>query len=98
MAAWRWQRASWWAIALTFIGIGLFVRLGIWQLDRARAAQALLDAFADATSAPPEDFAAVAEAPPADRFPRVRVAGRFLPDRGYLRDEQMHAGRLGVEA
>jgi len=98
MTARRWQSASWWSIALTFVGAALFVRLGIWQLERAQQAQQLLDAFAAAATAAPEDFAAVAAVPPADRFPRVRVTGRYLADGGYLRDEQTHAGRLGVEA
>ncbi len=94
----RWQRTSWWAVALTVVGCALFLRLGVWQLDRAQAAQALLDAFAAAATATPEAFAALASTPPAERFPRVRVHGRFLADRGYLRDEQMRGGRLGVEA
>jgi len=94
----RWRSASWFAIALTFTGGALFVRLGIWQLDRARDAQSLLDAFAGAATAPIEDFAAVGTAPPADRFAHVRVRGRFEADRTYLRDEQMRSERLGVEA
>ena len=80
------------------MGIALFVRLGIWQLDRARQAQVLLDAFGAATSAPYEDFAALHSAPPAQRFPHVRVRGHFVPERGYLRDEQLRSERVGVEA
>lgn len=98
MTARRWQRASWFAIALTLLGFAVFVRLGVWQIDRAAQAQRLLDAFAAAEKAPPEDFAGVGAAPPPDRFPRVRVRGHYVGERGYLRDEQMHAGRLGVEA
>ena len=98
MAKRHWQRASWWSIALTFVGAALFIRLGIWQLDRANTAQALLDAFAAAATAAPEDFAAVEATPPADRYPRVRLSGRFVADRSYLRDEQLRAGRLGVQA
>ena len=98
MAKRHWHQASWGSLALTFIGAALFVRLGIWQLDRATAAQSLLDAYAAAATAAPEDFAAVASAPPADRYPRVRASGRFVAERSYLRDEQMRAGRLGVEA
>ena len=94
----RWRRASWFAIALTFVGVALFVRLGIWQLERARAAQVLLDAFAAAPNAAFEDFAAVSANPPNSRFPHVHVRGRYVAGRGYLRDEQLHAGRLGVEA
>src|SRR5215475_6657185 len=97
MATRRWQRASRRAIALTFIGIAAFVRLGIWQIDRAREAQSLLDGFASAAEAPAEPFAAVAAVPPPNRFPHVRVAGEFI-GRGYLRDEQTRHGRLGVEA
>src|SRR3569832_589836 len=98
MAKRTWRRPTWWSSALTFIGCALFVRLGVWQLDRAAAAQALLAAFAAAATATPEDFAAVAAHPPVGRYPRVRVHGRFVGDRGYLRDEQVRGGRLGVEA
>ncbi|HSC10443.1 MAG TPA: SURF1 family protein [Rhodanobacteraceae bacterium] len=94
----RWKRASWFAIALTAGGVLLFVRLGEWQLDRARGAQELLDAFGAAQHAPFEDFSAVAAAPPAARFPHVRVSGRFIAGRGYLRDEQVRDGKVGVEA
>jgi cytochrome oxidase assembly protein ShyY1 len=94
----RWRRASWFAIALTLFGIALFVRLGIWQLDRAHEAQTLLDAFAHASNAAFEDFAAISVNPPGSRFPHVRVRGHYVEDRGYLRDEQLRAGRLGVEA
>jgi cytochrome oxidase assembly protein ShyY1 len=94
----RWRRAPWYAIALTLVGIALFVRLGIWQLDRAHEAQTLLDAFTHASNAAFEDFAAVSVNPPVSRFPHVRVRGHYVAGRGYLRDEQMRAGRLGVEA
>jgi cytochrome oxidase assembly protein ShyY1 len=98
MATRRWRRASWLAIALTFIGIAVFMRLGIWQLDRARETQAVLDAFAGASGSAFDDFAAVSTNPPPDRFPKVRVHGHFVAGRGWLRDEQLHAGRVGVEA
>lgn len=93
----RWQRASWFAIALTIAGVALFVRLGFWQLDRAREAQSLLAAFDAAPRATFEDFSAVSTTPPPDRFPHVRVSGRYVADHGYLRDEQVRGGRLGVE-
>jgi cytochrome oxidase assembly protein ShyY1 len=98
MSARRWQRPSWFAVVLTLAGIALFVRLGIWQLDRADEAQRLLAAFDAAPKAAFEEFAAVRSAPPADRYPHVRVRGRFLAERGWLRDEQVRDGKLGVEA
>jgi len=93
----RWQRASWFAIALTVGGVVLFVRLGEWQLDRARDAQDLLTAFDSAQHAAFEDFSSVAAAPPPARFPHVRVSGRFVEGRGWLRDEQVRYGKVGVE-
>jgi cytochrome oxidase assembly protein ShyY1 len=92
------QRPSAFAIGLTLVGAALFVRLGFWQLERARQAQRLLDAFAAAASAPVEAFASVAAAPPEQRYPHVRVHGRFVDGRSYLRDEQLRNERLGVEA
>jgi surfeit locus 1 family protein len=97
MTARQWQKPSWFAVVLTLVGIALFVRLGIWQLDRANEAERLLAAFDNAPKAAFEDFDAVRAAPPADRFPHVRVSGKFLADRGWLRDEQMRDGKLGVE-
>jgi len=94
----RWQRPSAFAIALALIGIALFARLGVWQLDRADQAQALLDAFAAAPASPAQDLTAIATNPPAGRYPRVRARGRFVADRAYLRDEQLRGGRVGVEA
>jgi cytochrome oxidase assembly protein ShyY1 len=94
----RWQRASWFAIVLTIAGMVLFVRLGEWQLERAGDAQELLDAFDAAQHAPFEDFSAVGAEPPATRFPHVRVTGHFVEGRGYLRDEQVRDGKVGVEA
>jgi len=94
----RWRRASGFAIALTLVGVALFVRLGIWQIDRAREAQSMLDGFAGASQSGLEDFAAVAADPPAGRFPHVRVRGHYVAARTWLRDEQMRKGQLGVEA
>ena len=98
MTARRWQRPSWFALVLTVVGIVLFARLGIWQLDRAQQAEQLLGAFDAAPKAAFEDFASVRSAPPEARFPHVQVRGQFLVDRGWLRDEQMRNGQLGVEA
>jgi len=78
-------------------GALLFIRLGVWQLHRADFKEALLRRYAASVSAPLQDFAKVAEAPPADGFPRVRVRGHYLADRLYLLDNPKHDGRGGVE-
>ncbi len=98
MTARRWRRPSWFALALTAIGMLIFVRLGVWQLDRAAEAQRILAAFAAAPDAAYEDFSSARSAPPDARYPHVRVRGHFVADRGYLRDEQVRDGKLGVEA
>lgn len=94
----RWRRPSLLALALTVAGMLVFARLGIWQLDRADQAQQILAAFAAAPNAAYEDFSRVQAAPPDARYPHVRVHGHFVAARGYLRDEQVRDGKLGVEA
>lgn len=91
------RRPSWWALLLTVAGALLFIRLGVWQLHRADFKEALLRRYAASVSAPLQDFAKVAETPPADGFPRVQVHGRYLVDRLYLLDNPKHDGRGGVE-
>ena len=77
--------------------MALFVRLGVWQLQRADAKDDLLRRYATASSAPVQRFASVADTPPATAFPRVAVRGRYLPDRTYLLDNPNHDQRGGVE-
>jgi surfeit locus 1 family protein len=90
------RRPTWFAVALTIAGILLFVRLGVWQLDRASEKDELLRRFAAGAAAGVEEFGMVAEAPPVDRYPRLDVRGSFLPGHYYLLDDQTHAGQVGV--
>ena len=82
---------------LTVAAVALFVRLGVWQLDRAAYKDSLVRRYAAAASAPPVPFGQVAAAPPADAFPRVAVHGSWLADRIYLLDNPHHDARGGVE-
>lgn len=91
------RRPSWWALLLTVAGALLFIRLGVWQLDRADFKEALLRRYAASSSAPWQDFAKVAQTPPSDAFPRVQVSGHYLVDRLYLLDNPKHDERGGVE-
>jgi surfeit locus 1 family protein len=77
-------------------GALLFVRLGVWQLHRADEKDELLRLYAASATAPQEEFAAVENAPPGDRYPRVLVHGHYLPGRYYVLDDQTHAGQVGV--
>ena len=91
------RRPRWGAVLLTVAGVLLFVHLGQWQLHRADEKEALLRRYAAAAQQPLREFAAVADAPPADAFARVRVSGQYLADRVYLLDNPKHDQRGGVE-
>lgn len=82
---------------LTVAAAALFVRLGVWQLDRAAYKDSLVRRYAAAATAPPVPFDQVGANPPSDAFPRVAVHGRWLGDRAYLLDNPRHDARGGVE-
>ncbi|HTP48135.1 MAG TPA: SURF1 family protein [Casimicrobiaceae bacterium] len=98
MSVRTWRRPSGFAIGLTALGMTAFGALGVWQLDRADQKRQLLAAFAGAAQAPLEELAAVRAGVDATRYPHVRVGGRYVDRRGYLLDEQVHAGQVGVHA
>lgn len=82
---------------LTVAGVLVFVRLGVWQLHRADFKEELLRRYAAAASAPVQAFEAMADQPPVDVYPRVRVEGHYLADRVYLLDNPKHDSMGGVE-
>jgi cytochrome oxidase assembly protein ShyY1 len=92
----RWYKPSLFAWTLLLVGIAAFTSLGLWQLDRAAQKEQLLAAFAAASDEPAQEFASARDSTDAQRYPHVRVRGHFVADRGYLHDEQMHDGRVGV--
>jgi len=98
MTARRWHAPSAFAWMLLVFGITAFVALGLWQLDRAQQKEQLLAAYAAGANGPAIEFARVRDTLDAQHYPHVRVRGHFLTDRGYLRDEQLHEGKLGVHA
>lgn len=99
MTARRWQRPTAFAWILTALGVAAFCALGMWQLDRAAQKRRLFAAFANAVDMPTVDFAqARGAAGDAQIYPHLRVAGHFVPDRGYWLDEQFNGNRVGVHA
>ena len=91
------RRPAWWSVLLTVAGVLVFVRLGVWQLHRADFKDELLRRYAAAASASVQGFDTVADQPPVDVYPRVRVQGRYLVDRLYLLDNPKHDSFGGVE-
>jgi cytochrome oxidase assembly protein ShyY1 len=72
-----------------------FVGLGRWQWQRGEARQEVWDAFArGADEVRPLGAAKLDDVP---RFARIRLTGRFHPDRQFLLDNRSHAGLPGYE-
>ena len=92
----RWHRPRWFAIALTLAGIAFFVRLGVWQIDRAHEKERLFTAFAGAAEQVPVSLEqARREAKPL-RYPLVHVSGRYDTAHVYVLDNQLRGDRQGV--
>lgn len=91
------RRPTWFAVALTVAGVLAFVRLGVWQLDRANEKEDLLRRYATAAAAGVETFGDIPASPPVDRYPRLELHGRYVAGHAYLLDDQSHGGQVGVQ-
>lgn len=87
----RSRRAAWIAGLLV---IALTLRLGFWQLDRARQKQALVDRVTERAALPPlplsELRAPTLQEPQIER--RTVLEGRWLPERTVFLDNRQMAG------
>lgn len=73
-------------------------RLGVWQLDRAAAKQALQQAIDERFAQPPLPAAELARQPDAAAVQwhrQVRVRGRWLPEATVFLENRQHAGKPG---
>jgi len=86
----RFRRPPWWALLLTAAGALLFMRLGVWQLHRADFKETLLRRYAASASAPAQDFARVAAAPPADTQQDIRTEMVLLMEELGVKIERQH--------
>jgi len=75
--------------------MGLFIALGIWQLNRAEEKQAILDSYALRGQQPPVALALPLKNAGRWRYRHVEVTGRFDPDHQFLLDNQVRAGQAG---
>lgn len=81
-----------WAILLTLLGVVLFARLGVWQLERAAYKQGLLDQFSARALSPPLDWAALmARQGDVAAYP-VRLPGHYDNSLNVLLDNQLREG------
>lgn len=72
------------ATLLTIVGVGLFGRLGFWQLHRAQEKQVLLEQYAAGQLSTVDLSAAVAGTLP--RYQQVRARGHYDPSHQILLD------------
>lgn len=80
----------WAPLAIGAVFVVLFVFLGNWQLSRAAEKKELLALFeSDAAFEEPMSYENLAD------FDRIRITGRYLPDRQVLIDNIPLDGRLG---
>ena len=91
-------RAFAWLLA-ALAGVGIAVRLGLWQLDRAAQKESVQALMQSRSTAPPLDAAGFARAccadPAAAHYRRVRLRGQWLADDAvWLENRQMN-GRPG---
>jgi len=88
-------RPPWWATALLVTGILVCVALGRWQLDRAAEKRALFAGFSAGAERPPLQALPDAATAADERYRRIRLRGRYVPDRQLLLDNMIHEGRVG---
>lgn len=75
-------------------GLALLLWLGSWQLERAGQSRAQLAAYAGGDAAP-RPLPPAVQAGGVPRYARVRLTGRYLPQRQFLLDNMTHAGVAG---
>lgn len=74
----------------------VFVRLGLWQLDRARFKHELHNHYSMSAALPAVSLSEILGQPPQQLFwRRVRVTGAYLEQSDILLDNQSHAGSPG---
>jgi len=76
--------------AVGIVLLGLFVALGMWQLDRASQKEALLEQFAEITAYMPLNGQL-----PERPFQPIEARGRFLDDKQVLIENIVRNGRVG---
>lgn len=89
----RWIAAH----VLVVVLVGVFVRLGIWQLDRLAERRADNEKIAERMASEPVDLRGLLDTVPADalEYRQVIVVGRFDPDGEVLVRSRTHNGEAG---
>ncbi len=88
-----------WRITLfTLVLVSLMTGLGFWQLQRAEEKAALAASWEFRQNQPPVAIESLWHAPAATlAYVPVRLSGVFDPDKFFLLDNRVNAGRFGYE-
>ncbi|MEO7063681.1 MAG: SURF1 family protein [Dokdonella sp.] len=92
----HWWRPSWFAIFLMLAGIAFFVRLGVWQVDRAHEKARLFAAFAGTAEQVPVNLDQARREADSSHYPLVRVSGHYDATKAYILDDRQRDGHAGV--
>ncbi|MDC1288232.1 SURF1 family protein, partial [Gammaproteobacteria bacterium] len=86
-------KPSWRALALTAVGMSLFIALGLWQLERAIFKETLESKFQQRLSEPYQALKALEDED--IEYRKLWLEGRYDNTRNLLVDNQLHLGRAG---
>jgi surfeit locus 1 family protein len=75
--------------------IGLFIALGIWQLNRAQEKRAMLLQYESLIHQPAIRLRLPVAVPASWRYRHVKLTGHFTGDRQFLLDNQISRGQVG---
>lgn len=82
---------NWKLTLFTVVLLPLLVSLGLWQMQRAEEKRVLKDKWTQEQSLPPISFSPNQQSD----FRRVILHGEFLPEKYWLKENQMLNGQLG---
>lgn len=86
-------RPPWWAIFLTVIGVGLFLRLGMWQWHRAMEKEQLLREEKQHSKV----FSPLKYSENIKQYQRVSASGQFDNDYVFLLDNTFYKHQVGFD-
>ena len=87
-------RAAWWSVALTTVGVMLFIALGVWQLERADFKESVQLKFEQRLAEQYRQFRPETDLDDIE-FRKLIVNGRYDNAHNILIDNQIHRGKAG---
>ena len=97
----KWQfRAGLWPTLAMLVLCALFLRLAVWQWDRAQYKRSLLAAYAEQAARKPVSLDALLADSTLESFPtylKVTALGRYDASRQILLQDMTHDGEVGYE-